>query len=299
MTTERRLGPLVATFLAYARIEKGLSAHSLAAYSIDLKHFQRYCEKRSIAGVASAADLRQYLDSLAGAGLSSRSIARRLSALRGFYRFLVAEGHADADATALLTTPKSWSNLPKYINNQQITELMQSPQGDAPEAARDHAMFELLYACGLRVSELVTLRLTDLNLDLGFVRVTGKRDKQRLVPVGSAARKAIEEYLSWARGALLKTRSSPHLFVTLRGGPMTRQGFWKLLRRRGLEAGIGARLTPHVLRHTFATHLLDGGADLRSVQTLLGHAGIATTQIYTHVMRDRLRSVVDEHHPRA
>jgi integrase/recombinase XerD len=298
MTTELRLGPLVATFLAYARIEKGLAAQSLSAYSIDLKHFQQFAEHRSIAGIPSAADLRLYLDTLAEAGLCSRSIARRLSALRGFYRFLVAEGKLEADATALLSSPKSWTNLPKYLNSEQVNVVLESPDARRPDGARDRAMLELLYACGLRVSELVTLQLSDLNLDLGFVRVTGKRDKQRLVPVGKLARQALTEYLEWARGALLKQRSSPYLFISSRGGPLTRQGFWKLLRRHAHEAGMFARLSPHVLRHSFATHLLDGGADLRSVQSLLGHVDIATTQIYTHVVRERLRGVVDRHHPR-
>ena len=205
----------------------------------------------------------------------------------------------EEDPTALLRAPRQWQNLPKYLNAQQVQAILGSPDATQPLGSRDRAMLELLYACGLRVSELCGLKLTDLNLELGFLRVTGKGSKQRMVPVGTKAQEALADYLQWARGAVLKSRSSAALFVTARGGPMTRQGFWKLLGGYGKQAGIFHNLTPHVVRHSFATHLLDGGADLRSVQTMLGHADIATTEIYTHVVRSRLRSVVDEHHPRS
>ncbi len=298
MTTEGGLGPAAAAFLTYARIEKGLSPNSLSSYSFDLKNFQEFCASRGITSIPDAGELRSYLDSLYAQGLSSRSIARHLTTLRNLYRFLLNEGRLGEDPTALLSAPRQWQNLPKYLNSQQVVDLLQAPDTRRPNGVRDTAMLEVLYACGLRVSELCLLRLTDMNLDLGFLRVTGKGNKQRMVPLGTKAQEALREYLSKARSSLLKSGSSPFLFVTARGGPMTRQGFWKLLAGYGRKVGIFQNLTPHVVRHSFATHLLEGGADLRSVQTMLGHADIATTQIYTHVVRARLRSVVDRHHPR-
>lgn len=299
MTTEGGLSPAAEAFLNFARIEKGLSPNSLESYSLDLRHFCLFCRARNLAEPLTPEHLHLYLDTLHTEGLSSRSIARHLSTLRNYYRFLLNEGRISEDPTALLKAPKQWQNLPKYLNSEQVTSLLAAPDSAQPGGLRNRAMLELLYACGLRVSELCLLKLTDLNLDLGFLRVTGKGNKQRLIPVGSQAQAAIQEYLSAARGALLKSKSSAYLFVTARGGPMTRQGFWKLLGVQGRKAGIFENLTPHVVRHSFATHLLDGGADLRSVQTMLGHADIATTEIYTHVVRTRLRGVVDKHHPRS
>ncbi|QOY92026.1 site-specific tyrosine recombinase XerD [Paludibaculum fermentans] len=299
MTTEGALSPAAEAFLTYARVEKGLAALSLSAYSLDLKDFHRFCEARKETGVPGEETVRQYLDSLPARGLSSRSIARRLSTLRSFYRFLLSENRIGEDPTALLQSPRQWQNLPKFLNLQQVEDLLAAPDTSTPTGCRDRAMLEVLYACGLRVSELCTLKVTDLNLQLGFLRVTGKRNKQRLVPLGSKARECVEAYQTSARSAILKSKSSAYLFVTQRGGAMTRQGFWKLLGGHGRNAGIFHRLTPHVVRHSFATHLLDRGADLRSVQSMLGHADIATTQIYTHVLRSRLRTVVDKHHPRS
>ncbi len=297
MAAEEELARAVEAFLACARIEKGLSAHTIAAYSFDLKDFQYYCGRRKLSWPVGAEDLRGYMDAMREARLSARTAARRLSALRQFFRFLLTEGRIGEDPTALLSAPKTWRNLPKYLTASQVEGLLASPE-TTPRGVRDRAMLETLYATGLRVSELVSLRLADVNLDLGFVRVTGKGGKQRLVPLGSKAQQALREYLGEARAALLKGRASPHLFVTGRGGAMTRQAFWMLLRQHGRKAGIFQKLSPHVLRHSFATHLLEGGAGLRSVQAMLGHADISTTEIYTHVMRTRLKSIVDEHHPR-
>jgi len=212
---------------------------------------------------------------------------------------LLREGTIQGDPTAHLATPKQWSKLPKYLNLEQINRLVTSPEGSKPTGVRDRAMLELLYAAGLRVSELCQLELSDLNLELGVLRVTGKGGRQRLVPVGKSALAAVREYLETARPGLLRGRGSRYLFVTSRGGKLTRQAFWKLLAVHGRKVGIFRGLTPHVIRHTFATHLLEGGADLRSVQTMLGHADISTTQIYTHVLRSRLKKTVEEHHPRA
>jgi integrase/recombinase XerD len=297
MAAEEGLAGAVEAFLSCARIEKGLSAHTIAAYSFDLKDFLDFCARASLPWPVTAEHLRAYLDQMQQARLSPRTSARRLSTLRQFFRFLLLEGKISEDPSALLTAPKTWRTLPKYLTADQVEALLAAPD-DSPRGRRDRAMLETLYATGLRVSELVSLRLTDVNLDLGFVRVTGKGGKQRLVPLGSKAQEALRDYLSAPRPQLLKGRASPHLFVTARGAAMTRQAFWMLLRRYGRQAGIFQKLSPHVLRHSFATHLLEGGAGLRSVQAMLGHADISTTEIYTHVMRTRLRSTVDEFHPR-
>ena len=286
-------------FLDYCRIEKGLAQNSLDAYRRDLVKFLSYSLPEAGGEVPGAESLGRYLDSLYRSGLASRSIARHLATLRNYYGFLLRQGAILSDPTAHLTTPKQWSNLPKYLNLEQINRLVTSPERSKPTGVRDWAMLELLYAAGLRVSELCQLELSDLNLDLGVLRVTGKGGKQRLVPVGKSALAAVHNYLTTARPSLLRGRGSRYLFVTSRGGRLTRQAFWKLLAVHGRKAGIFRGLTPHVIRHTFATHLLEGGADLRSVQTMLGHADISTTQIYTHVLRSRLKKTVEEHHPRA
>ncbi len=287
------------SFLNFCRIEKGLAANSLGAYAADLHHFTRFAEGESGGAIPDVEALRHYLDSLYRAGLSSRSVARRLSTLRSFYAFLLREGRIPSDPTEHLGAPKQWQTIPKFLNPEEIERLSQSPDAQRTTGARDHAMIELLYATGLRVSELCSLGVGDLNLDLGVLRATGKGRKQRMIPVGKVALAAVRAYLESGRPAILRGRPSRHLFVTSRGGPMTRQAFWKLLRGHGRKAGVFHHLTPHVIRHSFATHLLEGGADLRSVQAMLGHADISTTQIYTHVMRSRLRKTVDEHHPRA
>jgi integrase/recombinase XerD len=243
--------------------------------------------------------LRRHVDSLHAARLNSRSIARHITTIRNLYRFLLEKGVITTDPSVLLTAPSHWHSLPKYLNKQQIDTLIAAPDQAKPQGQRDRAMLELLYATGLRVSELCKVGISDLELNMGVVRVLGKGNKHRIVPVGKAAIHAVEVYLASGRPVLLKGRPSPHLFVTNRARAMSRQAFWKLLAGYGKKAGIFHDLTPHVLRHTFATHLLEGGADLRSVQTMLGHADISTTQIYTHVMRSRLRKTVDEHHPRA
>jgi integrase/recombinase XerD len=231
--------------------------------------------------------------------LASRSIARHITTIRTFYQYLLQDGAVQTDPTRLLASPRQWKTIPKYLNLQQINALMEAPDLAKPTGWRDRAMLQFLYATGLRVSELCSVRVSDVERNLGYVRVLGKGNKQRIVPVGQAALKAVEEYLTVARQGLLKGKASPYLFVTARGTAMTRQAFWTLIVGYGKKAGIFHNLTPHVLRHSFATHLLEGGADLRSVQAMLGHSDIATTQIYTQVMRSRLRKTVDEHHPRA
>jgi integrase/recombinase XerD len=286
----------ISSFLDYCRVEKGLATNTLEAYSRDLKAFAMFRGLEN--GIPDLENLRLYLDSLYKTGLGSRSIARHLATLRNFYRFLASDGKIEVDPTERLVAPKQWQNIPKFLNREQINKLLTTPDVAKPTGVRDRAMLELLYATGLRVSELCAVRIADLQFEAGVLRTIGKGNKQRLTPVGKSALSAVREYLRAARPKLLSGRSSPYLFVTARGGRLTRQAFWKLLLGHGKRAGIFQDLTPHVIRHSFATHLLEGGADLRSVQTMLGHADISTTQIYTHVMRSRLRQTIEQHHPR-
>jgi len=294
------LGPLrrqAAAFLDFCRLEKGLSDNTLAAYAADLLKFSAFCG--ASAEIPAKDLLLSYVDSLYAARLSQRSIARHIATLRNFYAYLLREGLVEIDAGPFLRTPRQWQTIPKFLNLEDIERITGAPDASKPLGLRDRAMLELLYATGLRVSELCRLGVGDLDLQYGVLRTTGKGKKQRLVPAGKSAIQAVDAWLANGRPAMLKGRSSRYLFVTARGACLTRQAFWKLLAAYGRKAGIFKGLTPHVLRHSFATHLLEGGADLRSVQAMLGHADISTTQIYTHVMRSRLRETVEKHHPRA
>ena len=286
-------------FLAYASVEKGLSANSIAAYRRDLTRLSEFlaAQDMQVSG-ADNADLREFLDGLFEAGLSARSVARYLSSIRSLYRYLVDQGQIVEDPSANLDSPGQWKTLPKFLTLNEVDQLLAAPVPDTPLGSRDLAMLQLLYATGLRVSELVAVRLSDLDSKMGIVRTVGKGSKTRLVPVGQTALEAIESYVEQFRAAILKEASSEFLFVTSLGSSMSRQAFWKLLRKYGLVAGIDKRITPHILRHSFATHLLERGADLRSLQLMLGHADISTTQIYTHVLRSRMRKIYDSYHPR-
>ena len=286
------------SYLHFCRTEKGLAQNTLASYRRDLAQLSVFLEKTPLPSV-TLDTLRGYLDRLRKSGLSNRSVARQVATLRGFFGFLLEEGEIAVNPTELLSAPQIGSSLPKYLDVASLEEVLGAPDENSATGLRDRAMLDLLYATGLRVSELIKLRVADLDELQGTVRVIGKGNKQRLVPVGTQAIASVARYIAAQRSLLLKGRVSPYLFVTARGTAMTRQGFWKLLRNHGKTAGIFRNLSPHVLRHTFATHLLEGGADLRSVQVMLGHADIGTTQIYTHVMRSRLRQTVDQHHPRA
>jgi integrase/recombinase XerD len=288
----------IRSFLHFCRTEKGLAVNSLAAYRRDLERLAAWLDQTPF-GSVTLDTLRRYMDYLRTDGLSNRSIARQVTTMRSFFGFLLEEGAISVHPAELLSAPKIGSPLPKFLNASSVEHLLASPDGASATGLRDRAMLDLLYASGLRVSELIKLRIADLDGLEGTVRVIGKGNKQRLVPVGNPALRSIETYRNEQRPQLLKGRVSPYLFVTARGTAMTRQGFWKLLRGHGKTAGIFRNLSPHVLRHTFATHLLEGGADLRSVQSMLGHADIGSTQIYTHVMRSRLRQTIDRHHPRA
>ena len=301
----RRLPAQISAFLSFCRVEKGLAANSLDAYRRDLERFGQWIEQHGVhLTAAGREELRLYIDSLYAAGLTGRSVARHITSLRNLYKYLLEQNAVESDPTEFLAAPKLGSALPKYLNHEQVDGLLdakgQPESSDSkPTEIRNRAMLHLLYASGLRVSELCGAQLSDVELNLGVIRVMGKGNKQRMVPMGAEAIAAIENYLASARSSLLAGRASKYLFITARGGRLTRQGFWKLLGERGKRAGILRGLSPHVVRHSFATHLIEGGADLRSVQTMLGHADISTTQIYTHVARTRLRKTVDEHHPRA
>jgi integrase/recombinase XerD len=289
----------IRAFLAFCRIEKGLSANSLDAYARDLAAFRTWAHPLTGGELPQAEVLFAYVNHLYTKGLSGRSIARHLSAIRSFFHFLVAEEQVAVDPTEHLSSPKQWSTIPKFLNREQIEKLIRAPDCTRPTGLRDRAMLELLYATGIRVTELIQLRMSNLDTALGLVRVTGKGNKQRIVPVHATALEAISAWTREGRPALLKGKPTPYLFVTARGGAMTRQAFWASIKLNGKKAGIFHHVSPHILRHTFATHLLEGGADLRSVQTMLGHADLSTTEIYTHVVRSRLRETLDRHHPRA
>jgi len=291
------LAPSIQAYLNFCRVEKGLASNSLNSYQLDLKRLSEEIGKPVTE--IQAPDLARYVESLYSAGLSARSIARHITTLRNFYRFLIQEGQMTSDPTEFLNQPRQWTTLPKYLNRDELDRLIAAPPVEKSTGIRDRAMLELLYATGLRVSELCQLTLSAIERESGVLRVTGKGNKQRMVPFGQAAGRAMDLYLGSARPRLLKGRASRHLFVTARGRAMTRQSFWKLLRGYGLQVGISRALTPHVIRHSFATHLVEGGADLRSVQIMLGHADISTTQVYTHVAQRRLRETIEQHHPRA
>ncbi|MGQ0810844.1 MAG: site-specific tyrosine recombinase XerD [Nitrospiraceae bacterium] len=295
-----RMDGLIERYWNHLRIEGGLSTHTLEAYRRDLILFRTYLGTQRVQDPASVSrrTLSGFVSFLRRRALAPASSARCLAALRGFYRFLAREGLSRGNAMIGVTQPRQSKTLPKTLTEQQIANLLDGQSIRVPEDQRDAAMMELLYATGLRVSELIALRLTDLNLETGYVTATGKGDKQRFVPIGVSAKRKLRGYLSTARGLLLRNKTSPCVFVTRRGRSLSRQGFWKLLRRRAEAAGITTSISPHMLRHSFATHLLEHGADLRSVQVMLGHANIATTQIYTHVERERLKKIHAEYFPR-
>ena len=290
---------LLDQFLDGIWLESGLSANTLAAYRTDLLAFQIWlAKKRLTLEQVTRADLLAYLAANVRSGLSPRSSARHLSTLRRFYRYLLIQGRTQADPTADVRSPVIGRPLPKNISEQGVEKLLSTPPRDTALGSRDRAMLETMYASGLRVSELVVLTLNELDLTTGLVRVVGKGGRERIVPLGEEASESLREYLGQARSDLLKAQLTDAVFVTRRGGPMTRQAFWQLIKRYAQQAGIGAEFSPHSLRHAFATHLLNHGADLRSVQMLLGHTDLSTTQIYTHVARARLQSLHGTHHPR-
>lgn len=282
-------------------MERGLSENSLKAYQTDLRKVAGWLRKERARGLMDArrSDLLDYLALLARSGRKPRSTARLLSSLRQFYQHALRQGQVNEDPTARIDAPKLGRPLPKTLTEAEVEALLDAPDTSTPEGHRDRTMFEVLYATGLRVSELVDLRPEQLSLTQGLVRVVGKGGKERLVPLGEEALAWLQEFYAEPRRDILSERPCDHLFPTRRGSGMTRQAFWYLIKKHALTAGIHKALSPHTLRHAFATHLLNHGADLRVVQMLLGHSDLSTTQIYTHVARERLKQLHAKHHPRA
>ncbi|WP_027964522.1 site-specific tyrosine recombinase XerD [Halalkalibacillus halophilus] len=288
-------------YIHFLKIERGLANNSIQAYERDLKKYYQYTVDQSKIDKWEMVDrshIRSYLNALHHEGKSPASRARILSSLRSFHQFLIREYGLKTDATMHVESPKQERKLPKVLTNQEV-ELLLDVQGDKPIDVRNKAMLETLYATGLRISELLSLKTEDLHLLMGFVRITGKGGKERIVPLGKHAQKAIEDYVEHARPMLLKHQSYDQLFLNHHGRPMGRQGFWKVLKGLAIKQEIHKEITPHMLRHSFATHLLENGADLRAVQEMLGHVDISTTQIYTHVSKARLKDIYKDFHPRA
>jgi integrase/recombinase XerD len=295
---------LVLDFLGYLEFERGLSRNTLEAYRSDLLQYGRFLGARELSALAvRPADVGDFLAELAtGNGrpaASPATIHRKAACLRSFYRHLRREGAIEDDPTATVSGPRRGRRLPKVLTRAEISKLLSQPQGTEPPALRDRALLELMYACGLRASEAISIEVGDLDLEAGVLRARGKGSKERVVPIGRAALGAMKIYLERGRGRLLRGRIETHVFVNFRGEPLTRQGLYKIVQRHAAGAGLADKMSPHTLRHTFATHLLAGGCDLRSVQEMLGHADVATTQLYTHLSSERLKDVYFKAHPRA
>jgi integrase/recombinase XerD len=290
----------IRTFLNCLRVEKGLSDNTIQAYRRDMVKFAAFATSRNLATKdVRRGDVVDFLGSLYRKGLDSRSVARHLVTVRHFFRFSLMEGHVDDDPAATIESPRFRQSLPEFLSVEEVDRLLAQPDTSAIVGMRDRAMIELMYSCGLRVSELCGLRVADLQAEAGCLRCIGKGNKERLVPVGRQALEAVQRYLRGSRPKLLCEGSSPYLFLNQKGRKVDRIAYWKTLGQYGRKAGLRKALTPHMLRHSFATHLLDRGADLRSVQMMLGHSDISTTQIYTHVVEERLKQVYKAHHPRA
>jgi integrase/recombinase XerD len=303
---ERRFEHLVLDFLAYLEFERGLSRNTLHAYRTDLLQFGRFLDERDVSALeAKATDVAGFLEGLATGEnngkppASPATIHRKSACLRSFYRHLRRDGLLDTDPTATLSKPRRSRKLPQVLTRGDIEKLLSQPHGTEPAALRDRALLELMYACGLRASEAIGLELMDVDVQEGVLRARGKGSKERIVPIGQAALKALRIYVERGRPVLVKGAPEAHLFVNFRGGQLTRQGLYKIVRRHAATAGLADRMSPHTLRHTFATHLLAGGCDLRSVQEMLGHADVSTTQLYTHLSSERLKDVYFRAHPRA
>lgn len=287
-------------YLDYARVEKGLAPNSISNYQRDLVDFCSFLRGRG-KDVANAdrEEVRGFLAALYDRGLSARSVARHLVSIRNLFRFLVKEGRTHSDPTADVDAPKLEQSLPRYLTLGEVETLLGQPDVSTPQGLRDKAMLELLYATGMRVSELVRIRRSDFDPSLGIIRCLGKGNKERLIPVGKSALSAVDAYLKKGHASFCKDGRETFIFLNHRGEPLTRVGFWKILSGYGRRASLSVHLTPHLVRHSFATHLLERGADLRSIQLMLGHSDISTTQVYTHVLKERLKQVYKIHHPRA
>jgi integrase/recombinase XerD len=290
----------ISSYIRYIKVEKGLEYNSIVSYQADLKKLEDFCVKENF-GLSSIdrSVITKFLNSLYQSGLDGRSVARVLVTLRNFFQYLVFENTLKSNPCQDIESPKIWKSLPKVLSIEEVDSLLSQPDLSVDLGIRDKAMLEVIYATGLRVSELISLELGHLSLELGYLNCVGKGRKVRVVPLGRSAIGYLETYLKSARNQILQGKTSPFVFVNRRGEKMSRQAFWKLTRDYGRKANIDTELKPHLLRHSFATHLLQRGADLRSVQLMLGHADISTTQIYTHVVKERLKSLYSQHHPRA
>lgn len=288
-------------FINYLAVERGLAQNTLESYGRDLRQFQLFLQnsQKDIVKDSSRTTILSYLDNLQTRGRAVSTISRNLAAIKSFYQYLVRERYVEKDPAVNLESPKLEKKLPKILTIAEVEELLRQPNSSLPAGLRDKSMLELLYATGIRVSELISLNISDVNLDMGYIKCYGKGAKERIVPLGSIAAKCVQEYMNKGRQKLVRTYEEPALFVNHHGNRLTRQGFWKIIKKYAQEANIAKDITPHTLRHSFATHLLENGADLRSVQEMLGHADISTTQIYTHVTKNRLKEVYDKTHPRA
>ena len=295
-------GALVDAYLTHLQVERRLAANSVESYARDLVMLAEFAAGRGVAVESlSRPDLEALVRDLMSQGRSPRSVARAVACFRGFYRFLLVDGRVSVSPADDLRPPRAWQVLPRYLSIEDVDRLLAQPDVTTPRGLRDRALIELLYATGMRVSELLGLRPADVDLNASYLTCTGKGQKQRIVPIGDIAADWVGRYAREARGQLLGRRRSPRLFVNARGGGpgLTRVGFWKILKGYAKQAGLTRTLSPHMLRHSFATHLLERGADLRAIQLMLGHADLSTTQIYTHVLEQRMRTVYDRYHPRA
>jgi integrase/recombinase XerD len=293
---------LIDSYLTHLAVERRLAANSVESYARDLTILAAFAAgKRAGVDALARPDLEALVRDMMSEGRSPRSVARAVACFRGFYRFLVVDGRLKASPADDLRPPRAWQVLPRYLSVEDVDTLIARPDVSTPRGLRDRALIELLYATGMRVSELIALRPADVNLEASYLTCMGKGDKERIVPFGDEAGAWVSRYVRDARPRLLGRRSSPRLFVNARGGGpgLTRVGFWKILKRYAKQAGLTPSLSPHMLRHSFATHLLERGADLRAIQMMLGHADLSTTQIYTHVLEQRMRTIYDRFHPRA
>ena len=288
---------LLENFLNYIAVEKGLARNTVESYERDLQKYLFFMKAKEPDGITRS-DVVSFMTQLSSEGISTPSAARCLAAVRGFHKYLMTDEHARTDPTVNIDTPRGWKRLPKTLSLADVDALLRQPDTATLIGLRDKAMLELLYASGLRVSELVGLKLNDINLERGYLVVIGKGSKERAVPMGEAAMAALSRYLSAGRAALLKGSDADALFISSRRRGITRQMFWERIKHYTVKAGISRNISPHTLRHSFATHLLDNGADLRAVQAMLGHSDISTTQIYTQVSRERLKKVHEKYHPR-
>ncbi len=292
---------LLDSFLSYLVVEKGLSENTLESYGRDLKKFLLFIKSRGITSAREIkyGDILDFMIHSREEGLNATTIVRSMVSVKQFFKYLLSEKVLSEDPTAHIKTPKMKKAIPGVISLDDVESILGAPDESTPEGLRDAAMLEILYATGIRVSELIGLKLNDVNFELGFVVVYGKGSKERVVPIGDKAREKLLSYLRDSRPALLKGREAKALFVTRRGAGMTRQGFWKIIKAQALKAGVTKKISPHTLRHSFATHLLERGADLRTIQVMLGHSDISTTQIYTHVESERLKEIHKKYHPRS